>query len=72
MICCSEAEVGFVDKSFLHLKDLAVEEVVWVDEVNGLREATSFLEECKVIGLDCEWKPNYMKGSKPNKVKLLF
>ncbi|CAA7041960.1 unnamed protein product [Microthlaspi erraticum] len=66
-----EAEVGFVDKSFLHLKDLAVEEVVWVDEVNGLREATSFLEECKVIGLDCEWKPNYMKGSEPNKVSIM-
>ncbi|KAG5383209.1 hypothetical protein IGI04_034679 [Brassica rapa subsp. trilocularis] len=63
-----EAEVDFVNKCFLHLNDLAVEEVVWVDDVNGLREATSFLEGCKVVGLDCEWKPNYMKGSKPNKV----
>ncbi|KAJ0231578.1 3'-5' exonuclease domain-containing protein [Hirschfeldia incana] len=66
-----EAEVDFVNKCFLHLKDLAVEEVVWVDEVNGLREATSFLEGCKVVGLDCEWKPNYMKGSKPNKVSIM-
>ncbi|CAN8241377.1 unnamed protein product [Cochlearia groenlandica] len=66
-----EAEVGFVDKCFLHLNDLAVEDVVWVDEVNGLRQATSFLDECKVVGLDCEWKPNYMKGSKPNKVSIM-
>ncbi|KAF8098282.1 hypothetical protein N665_0269s0008 [Sinapis alba] len=66
-----EAEVDFVNKCFLHLNDLAVEEVVWVDEVNGLRQATSFLEGCKVVGLDCEWKPNYMKGSKPNKVSIM-
>ena len=67
-VVASEAEVDFVNKCFLHLNDLAVEEVVWVDDVNGLREATSFLEGCKLVGLDCEWKPNYMKGSKPNKV----
>ncbi|KAJ4878346.1 hypothetical protein Rs2_43364 [Raphanus sativus] len=66
-----EAEVDFVNKCCLQLNDLAVEEVVWVDEVNGLREATSFLEGCKVVGLDCEWKPNYMKGSKPNKVSIM-
>ncbi|ESQ29728.1 hypothetical protein EUTSA_v10023373mg [Eutrema salsugineum] len=66
-----EAELGFVDKCFLHLKDLAVEDVVWVDEVNGLRKATSFLEGCRVVGLDCEWKPNYTKGSKPNKVSIM-
>lgn len=69
LCCCSEAEVDFVNKCFLQLNDLAVEEVVWVDDVNGLREATSFLEGCKFVGLDCEWKPNYMNGSKPNKVK---
>ncbi|CAH2046829.1 unnamed protein product [Thlaspi arvense] len=66
-----EAEAGLVDKCFLQLNDLAVEDVVWVDEVNGLREATSFLKGCKVIGLDCEWKPNYTKGSKPNKVSIM-
>ncbi|CAH8381956.1 unnamed protein product [Eruca vesicaria subsp. sativa] len=66
-----DAEVDFVNKCFLHLNDLAVEEVVWVDEVNGLTEATSFLEGCKVVGLDCEWKPNYLKGCKPNKVSIM-
>lgn len=65
---CSEAEVAFVQKSFLCLNDLAVEDVVWVDEVNELRKATSFLEGCRVVGIDCEWKPNYIKGSKQNKV----
>ncbi|VVB00487.1 unnamed protein product [Arabis nemorensis] len=66
-----EAEVGFVNKCFLRLTDLAVKDVVWVDEVNELRKATSFLEGCKVVGIDCEWKPNYLKGSKPNKVSIM-
>ncbi|CAB4285421.1 unnamed protein product [Prunus armeniaca] len=47
---------------------LVVEGVVWVDEVNALHNATSHIEGCKVVGLDCEWKPNYVKGSKPNKL----
>jgi hypothetical protein len=47
---------------------LAVENIIWVDEVDGLCAATSHIEGCKVVGLDCEWKPNYVKGSKPNKV----
>jgi hypothetical protein len=66
-----EAEVAFVEKSFLRLNDLAVEDVVWVDEVNELRKATSFLEGCRVVGIDCEWKPNYIKGSKQNKVSIM-
>ncbi|CAE5960405.1 unnamed protein product [Arabidopsis arenosa] len=66
-----EAEVAFVQKSFLRLNDLAVEDVVWVDEVNELRNATSFLEGCRVVGIDCEWKPNYIKGSKQNKVSIM-
>jgi hypothetical protein len=47
---------------------LAVENIIWVDEVDGLCAATSHIEGCKVVGLDCEWKPSYVKGSKPNKV----
>ncbi|RZC89012.1 hypothetical protein C5167_030705 [Papaver somniferum] len=56
---------------FLHLKELIVEDIKWVDEADGLLSATSYTEECKVIGVDCEWKPNYVKGSKPNKVSIM-
>lgn len=50
---------------------MAVENIIWVDEVDGLCAATSHIEGCKVVGLDCEWKPNYVKGSKPNKVSIM-
>lgn len=53
---------------YLELKKLILEEIVWVDEINGLLSATSYIEACKIIGVDCEWKPNYEKGSRPNKV----
>lgn len=53
---------------YLRLDELGVEDVVWVDEITGLCNASKHIEECKVVGLDCEWKPNYEKGSKPNKV----
>lgn len=52
----------------MHLDELFVEDIIWVDEYKGLLDATSHIEGCKVIGVDCEWKPNHVKGSKPNKV----
>ncbi len=61
-------EASLLQSRFLHLNELAVEDIIWVDEVDGLRNATCHIEECKFVGLDCEWKPNYVKGSKPNKV----
>ncbi|KAL5709906.1 hypothetical protein ACHQM5_020535 [Ranunculus cassubicifolius] len=45
--------------------------IVWVDDAVSLLNATSRIEECKVVGIDCEWKPNYEKGSKPNKVSII-
>lgn len=57
-----------MNSRFLHLKELVVEDIIWVDEVDGLRNATCIIEGCKVVGIDCEWKPNYEKGSRPNKV----
>lgn len=53
---------------FLHLKELVVENIIWVDEVDGLLKAICHIEGCKVVGIDCEWKPNYVKGSELNKV----
>ncbi|EOY11615.1 Polynucleotidyl transferase isoform 3 [Theobroma cacao] len=49
----------------------AKEDIIWVDEVDGLCKATCNIEGSKVAGLDCEWKPNYVKGSKPNKVSIM-
>ncbi|CAA3007013.1 exonuclease mut-7 homolog isoform X2 [Olea europaea var. sylvestris] len=66
-----ELEANVVHNSYLHLDELLIEDVVWVDEVNGLLEATSYFEDCKIIGIDCEWKPNYEKGSKPSKVSIM-
>lgn len=71
--CFTVPEASLLQNRFLHLNELAVEEIIWVDEVDGLCNATCHIEGCKVLGLDCEWKPNYEKGSKPNKViSLIF
>lgn len=59
-----------VKSNFLSLGDLSVEEIVFVDEANGLLEATCNIEDSKVVGIDCEWKPNYIKGQK-NKVSIM-
>ncbi|KAJ6928434.1 hypothetical protein NC652_012514 [Populus alba x Populus x berolinensis] len=66
-----ESEGSVLQSKYLHLDELAVENIIWVDEVDGLCAATSHIEGCKVVGLDCEWKPNYVKGSKPNKVSIM-
>ncbi|XP_030544902.1 uncharacterized protein LOC115751253 isoform X2 [Rhodamnia argentea] len=58
-------------KHYLCLKELGIEEVCWVDGVDSLHTATCYIEESKVVGVDCEWKPNYVKGSKPNKVSIM-
>ncbi|CAA0816769.1 Polynucleotidyl transferase- ribonuclease H-like superfamily protein [Striga hermonthica] len=58
-------------RRYLNLHELNIEDVCWVDEVNSLRDAISYFEECKVVGFDCEWKPNFVKGSKPSKVSIM-
>lgn len=67
---CAEAEANILPSQYLHLDELAIDDVIWVDEANQLNDATCHIEACKVVGLDCEWKPNYEKGSKANKVNL--
>ncbi|KAK9219247.1 hypothetical protein WN943_007888 [Citrus x changshan-huyou] len=66
-----EPEAGFVHSRFLHLKEVVVEDIIWVDEVDGLHKAICHIEGCKVVGIDCEWKPNYVKGCKMNKVSIM-
>ncbi|GJV85938.1 polynucleotidyl transferase, ribonuclease H-like superfamily protein [Tanacetum coccineum] len=65
-----EAEATLPQIRYLRLDELAIDDIIWVDEPVGLHEATCHIEECKVIGLDCEWKPNYEKGRK-NKVSIM-
>jgi hypothetical protein len=62
-------EKVFCGSEYLDLKKLDVEEIVWVDEINGLLNATSCIEGFKIIGMDCEWRPNFEKNSKPSKVR---
>ncbi|KAL6865050.1 hypothetical protein ACP4OV_016201 [Aristida adscensionis] len=64
-------EKVFCGLDYLDLKRLGVEEIVWVDEIDGLLKATTYIETCKVIGMDCEWRPNFEKNSKPNKVSII-
>ncbi|XP_028106424.1 uncharacterized protein LOC114305526 isoform X1 [Camellia sinensis] len=67
----AQPETSLTQNRYLQLNELDLEDIIWVDEVNGLRSATCHIEECKVVGIDCEWKPNYEKGSKPNKVSIM-
>ncbi|ESW16981.1 hypothetical protein PHAVU_007G200000 [Phaseolus vulgaris] len=64
-------ETSNLQGRYLCLDELLVENIFWVDEVESLFDATRHIEGFKVVGLDCEWKPNYVKGSKPNKVSIL-
>ena len=61
-------EASLLHSRYLNLSELLVEEIIWVGDVDALCKATCHIEGCKVVGIDCEWKPNYIKGSKPNKV----
>ncbi|KAG7968407.1 hypothetical protein I3843_08G152200 [Carya illinoinensis] len=64
-------EASHLHSRYLHLNELVVEHIIWVDNVDGLQNATCHIEGCKFVGVDCEWKPNYEKGSKPNKVSIM-
>ncbi|KAH7676510.1 DNA helicase protein [Dioscorea alata] len=56
---------------FLDSEKLVLDEIIWIDELDGLLSATNHIEGSKLVGIDCEWKPNYEKGSKPNKVSII-
>ncbi|KAJ3676083.1 hypothetical protein LUZ60_003495 [Juncus effusus] len=60
-------------EDYLDLKKLSMDinEIVFVDEIKTLLEATNYIENCKIVGVDCEWKPNYEKGAKPSKVSIM-
>lgn len=68
----TEPKSDYLHRHYLNLHELCIEDVLWVDEVNSLRDAISYFEKCKVVGVDCEWKPNYEKGSRPSKVSSVF
>ncbi|XP_024927020.3 uncharacterized protein LOC107411799 isoform X2 [Ziziphus jujuba] len=64
-------EASLLHSRYLDLNELVVEDIIWVDEPDALLNATCHIEGCKVVGVDCEWKPNYIKGNKPNKVSIM-
>ncbi|KAL1545993.1 hypothetical protein AAHA92_22656 [Salvia divinorum] len=66
-----EPESNLLHRHYLNLHELCIEDVLWVDEVHSLREAINYFQNCKVVGVDCEWKPNYEKGSRPSKVSIM-
>ncbi|TKY52290.1 Exonuclease mut-7 [Spatholobus suberectus] len=70
-LCPVVPETSNLQGRYLRLDELLVENIIWVDEVEGLLDTTRHIEGFKVVGLDCEWKPNYVKGSKPNKVSIM-
>ncbi|GAB2287289.1 hypothetical protein Dimus_021669 [Dionaea muscipula] len=79
-LCDRYSLEGFVGKGlgdgplksrYLHLHDLFIDDIIWVDGIDGLLNATRYIEGCKVVGIDCEWKPNYVKGNKQNKVSIM-
>lgn len=61
-----------MNSTYLTINEFNIDNVLWIDEIDGLLSATNYIKGCKVIGVDCEWKPNYVKGSKPNKVRNHF
>ncbi|XP_057252409.1 uncharacterized protein LOC125499636 [Beta vulgaris subsp. vulgaris] len=67
----SEPEVHPVQSRYLDLHELFIDDIIWVDEAVSLQKATSYIKGCKVDGVDCEWKPNYVKGSRANKVSIM-
>ncbi|XP_008795524.1 uncharacterized protein LOC103711235 [Phoenix dactylifera] len=56
---------------YLDLKKLNMDDIIWVDNIDGLLTARNYIEECKIVGIDCEWKPNYERGSRPNRVSIM-
>ncbi|XP_057856610.2 uncharacterized protein LOC131065979 isoform X1 [Cryptomeria japonica] len=64
--------VKAIENHYLQLSDFISEEnVIWVDTVDELVSAAKYFTEVKVVGIDCEWRPNYMKGAGPSKVSIL-
>lgn len=64
--------MGATETHYLQLQDIVPEEnVVWIDASDGLFDASRHFAEVKVVGIDCEWRPNYLKGKGPNKVSIL-
>lgn len=57
---------------YLRLQDFVSEEnVIWVETIAGLAEASCHFSNTNIVGIDCEWRPNYFKEEKMNKVSIL-
>ncbi|XP_057826819.1 uncharacterized protein LOC131038409 isoform X1 [Cryptomeria japonica] len=62
--------------NYLQLSDVVGSEenvIWWVDTIEELVNATNYFSsaEVELVGMDCEWKPNFVKGADPNQVSIL-
>eukprot|EP00249_Psilotum_nudum_P010644 c22674_g1_i1 orf=371-2185(+) len=63
---------GIHDNRFIQLTDIIPEEkVFWVDSSKELAITANHLSDANVVGIDCEWKANRLKGEEPNAVAIL-
>lgn len=57
---------------YLQLQDFVPEEnVIWVETIAGLADASCHFSNTNIVGIDCEWRPNYIKEEKTSKVSIL-
>ncbi|MCO5550496.1 hypothetical protein L7F22_003983 [Adiantum nelumboides] len=47
------------------------DKIYWIDSHEGLQFAERALFGVKLVGIDCEWKPDSVRGASPNKVSIL-
>ncbi|XP_047308918.1 uncharacterized protein LOC124912354 [Impatiens glandulifera] len=66
-----DSDASLLRMNYLQFNELVSDDIIWVDKANGLLDATCRIEGCNVVGIDCEWKPNYIKGGTPNKVSIM-
>ena len=56
---------------YLRLQDFVSEEnVIWVETIAGLAEASCHFSNANIVGIDCEWRPSYFKEEKMNKISI--
>lgn len=60
------------DNHFMQLDSLiSVENIHWIDSPEGLSFAARYLSGVTIVGIDCEWKADRIKGFGRNKVSIL-
>ncbi|KAI5077304.1 hypothetical protein GOP47_0007128 [Adiantum capillus-veneris] len=65
-------EISNRRSQYLQLENVMCKDnVYWIDTHEGLQFAERALFGVKLVGIDCEWKPDSIKGVRRNKVSIL-